>query len=58
MTIRRVAPLVGAQVKPIGHTTVGKMRHFRKVVRDEVVELSDIIGVGRMASPIPATRRI
>lgn len=58
MAIRRVAPLVGVQVKSLGHTTVGKMRLFRKIVRDDVVELADIIGVGRMSSPIPATRRI
>ena len=58
MTVRKVAPIVGVQVKSLGHSTVGKMRHFRKVVREEVVEFADIIGVGRMSSPIPATRRI
>lgn len=57
MAVRRVAPLVGVKVIAC-KSTVGKMKLFRKVVRDEVVDFADVIGVGRMATPIPSTRRI
>lgn len=57
MAVRRVAPLVGVKVIAC-KSTVGKMKLFRKVARDEVVDFADVIGVGRMATPIPSTRRI
>ena len=46
-----------APVRVFG-STVGKMTHFRKVVKAECVEFMDVIGAGRFTLPIPASRRI
>jgi succinate dehydrogenase/fumarate reductase-like Fe-S protein len=72
LTMGKVCPKHGVQIMathripcktkiaPISPgSTVGKMRAFRKIVRDECVDLLDVIGAGvRFNTPIPASRRI
>lgn len=56
-TVRRVTPRT--KIEPISAgSTVGKMRHFRKVVKDEVIDLMLVVGIDRFNTPIPSTRRI
>ena len=56
-TIRRVTPRT--KIEPISAgSTVGKMRHFRKIVKEEQLAFEAVIGVGRFTLPIPSTRRI
>ena len=46
-------------IEPVsGGSTVGKMKLFRKVVKGEVEDFANVIGVGRFNSPISKTRRI
>ena len=55
-TIRRAVPRT--KIEPISAgSTVGKMKLYRKVVKEETVSMDCIIGVGRFESPKRINRR-